>query len=131
MKLRNLLAITTLGLAGLVGSCQNIKIESNQPQVEYSSSMKGEVISLETVGKSGFSDNVALSLILKNEAGQYILAHKSFQDSLKLTDVAAIIRSEMNDGDNESIELRGIETYENAITFKEVKANGYTIKIKE
>lgn len=130
MKLRNLLALGTFGLASLVGGCQDVKIQSNTPQVEYSSSMKGHVVSMEVVGKDGNTSGLSLSLVLKNEAGQYVLAHRKFDFNLNLSDVAAVIRSEMNDNDNEPIELRGIEPYENAITFNEVRANGYTIRIK-
>ncbi|MBU2589988.1 MAG: hypothetical protein KKB39_04470 [Nanoarchaeota archaeon] len=129
MKLRNLLALGTFGLASLVGGCQEVKIETNQPQVEYSSSIKGEVISME-LASSREDYRGKLSLVLKNEAGQFVLAHQHFTSTLNLTDVAAIIRSEMNDEDNESVELRGIQQDGNAITFNEVRANGYTIKIK-
>ena len=128
-KLLRTLGALVLALSG----CSGKKL--NKPQEELTT-LVGEPVSIESDGGRLSS---SLSVIVKTEDGKYILCNK--MGSIRtLTNAAAVIRSEMNDGDNEPVVLKGkydvLEIMNSDEVFKRFKiysvsANGFTIDVTQ
>jgi len=115
--------------ASLVGiAATSIFISKNRILEEKANEeiLIGEPISLQISSGDTYS---TFSTIIKDDKGKYILCKGPH---LPTSEAAALIESEMNDGDNEPIELRGIYIKEREINKKifkinSVSANGYKI----
>ena len=63
--------------------------------------------------------------------GRKILGYTSgLHGPIKYAEAVALIQSEINDGDNETIELTGNYEY-NKFRIRSIKANGYELEFKE
>ena len=111
-------------ILGALAGCDGKNDSVNKPLEE---TVKGIPLSVQVVG--GTHSVHELSTVLQDSEGKYILANGGHYPLSDVTDGAALIESEMNDGDNESVELRG---YRNGNRFKinSISSNGYTVDLK-
>lgn len=103
-------------------------LDNSQRQEEESkmeTTLRGYPISCETNAGQGYSGLIA---VVKNEEGKYILCKgmQRMREDLPVLETAALIKSEMNDGDKETIEFRGIYRGDKFEIWS-VSANGYTL----
>ena len=71
----------------------------------------------------------SLSVVLKDSKGKYLLGNACRFPISDISDAAALIESEMKDGDNEPVKLRGYRQG-NRMNINFISANGYTINLK-
>lgn len=88
----------------------------------------GKPISVQVIGGHGYG---YLSTVVENEKGEYVLCRTGHNWSMpKLSDLAALIDSEIKDGDDEFITIKG-KYNGDMFRMESVSANGYTIQKKE
>lgn len=126
MKLFDTIAISTLtGLICIKGYYMENDAKKEEEDLKRFETIIGYPISLEHEGNYGRN---SLSVMVRNKDGRNILCQgksRSAED-LPIAKVSSLIRSEMNDGDNESIELKGV--YRGDIfEIWSVSANCYTV----
>lgn len=111
-------------LIGLSGYLIHGDIQRYKEETERAETISGYPISVEHDGNYGAT---RLSTMIKDKEGKYILCQckRSAGVGLDTLKATSIIESEMNDGDNEPIELKGIYR-ENIFEIFSVSANGYT-----
>ena len=117
--------ITGALIIGSLAGCRNTSdSNSNLPHKEE---VTGIPLSVQIIGGAytqGFST------VIEIKEGTYLLCTLPKEHGIGLTEAAALIKSEMNDGDNEPIILTG---YRNADRFNilSISANGYTINLEK
>ena len=118
------LGIGTLVLA-ISSVCACPTAEKQERLIE---TLVGQPISVHVIGGDKSAD---LSAVVRNEDGKYILCHaKDNRCYLRnLVHAAAIIESEIRDGDNESVEMKGVYNDDHIFEMYSVSANSYTIKL--
>ena len=117
-------------LLGALAGCDGKNDSTNKPLEE---TLRGEPISVQVAG--GTHGEQSISTVIRLNDGKYQLCssgegfsqHYNLQE---LTDAAAIIESEMRDGDSEPVEIRGYRTEGNRFRMKSVSANGYSINVE-
>jgi len=123
MKLFDTIAITTLtGLIYIGGyyTCNNAK-KRNEEDLKRLETIVGYPISLEHEGNYGYG---TLSTIIRNKDGRDILCKST--SHFRNDKAVSLIKSEINGGDNQPIELKGI--YRGDIfEIWSVSANGHTL----
>ncbi len=131
----SIFAITTLPLIivgaifyGIIGNKHRHNTIKEEMILEET--IKGVPLSVnhESYGK-GIID---LNMVIKTESDKKVLAqpYLYYGHFCDASELATIVDSEINDGDNEPIELRGIYK-ENTFKFWYLKANGFTRKNSE
>ncbi len=117
MKLYKKIIAGTL-IVGTLVSCRG-KNKSNKPSVE---TIIGEPMSVQVAG--GTHSSRSLSTVIKTEDEKYVLCNAGPYHISRLTDAAALIESEMRDGDSEPVKITG---YWDGNRFKmsSVSANGH------
>lgn len=134
-----LVAAAFLGAAGMTWVSKLNKDNSNsqsnnqntQTQSNYQT-IKGKPLSVD--GEIFYHTKGSLSIVIEVEGKKVLCFYNtngvSNIDSLTLSNANALIQSEINDGDDESIELTG--TYKgNKFTINSLTANGYTVNFEE
>lgn len=112
----------TLGATGF-GILNDLRRRVKESEIEMT--IKGYPISCETISGQNYTN---LAAVIKNEEGEYILCEgKQYtSEDLPVLETSALIKSEMNDRDNETVELKGIYR-DDKFEVWSVSANGYTL----
>ncbi len=113
-------------ILGTLTGCDN---SENKPLEE---TLRGEPISVQVAG--GSSGEQSISTVIRLNNGNYELCGAGegfapYYNLQALTDAAAMIESEMRDGDSEPVEIKGYRVEGNRFKMKSVSANGFIVNI--